>query len=164
MFNPKYRVLVTSKCFPHDKVICLGSQLISIVNFIKDMLPKHFWYGADINAVGKDAMRFNVNDVRLNIIGTDSQFTEYCSQIDQFICGVFLCIDSNYFSQNIQEIQLETEDERFRSISCDGILLEIRTFDTTYFQLYSEDLTIMKKLSDMYHVKIEEKGIYSASG
>jgi hypothetical protein len=145
MFNPKYRALLTSKCFPRDNAVCLGSQLISIVNVIKNFLPRHIWYGADVDAVGKGATKHKVNNIQLNLIGTDLQFVEYCSEIKQFIWGVFLCIDSNFSSQNIQGVELETEDESFRSINCDGILIEIRAFDTSYFGIYSEDITLIKK-------------------
>src|SRR5437868_4024019 len=104
MFNPKYQLLITGKCFPKEKSICLGTQLISIVNILKDFLPKHMWYGADVDAMGKGAMKTNINDAQPNLIGTDLDFIQYCSGIDQFIWGVFLCIDNNFSSQNIENI------------------------------------------------------------
>ncbi len=156
MFNPKYRILLTSKCFPLDRVVCLGTQLISIIDSVKDFLPQHMWYGADVEAVGKGARKYNLNNIQLNVIGTDLQFIKYCSEIEQFIWGVFLCIDSNFSSQNIQGIELETEDEPFRSITCEGTLIEIRAFDTTYFGIYSEDLELIKNLSKIYRVEIEQ--------
>lgn len=160
MFNPKYRVLLTKKCFPLDNCICLGTQLISIVSFIKDFLPRHIWYGTDVMAVGKGAHKYNLNNIQLNLIGTDSQFIEDCSEIDQFIWGVFLCIDSNFLSQNIQSVELETEDKPFRSIPCDGVLIEVRPFDTSYFAVYSEDIAIIERLSKLYNIEIEEKDSY----
>ena len=156
MFNPKFRVLITSNCFPEDKFICLGYQLISIVNSIKFFLPSHIWYGADVEAVGKGAMKHQLNDIHLNVIGADLQFIEYCSSIEQFIWGEFLCIDSNYSAQNIHGLELETEDEPFRSIPCAGIIIEIRTFDTSYFEIYSECMVLIKKIAELYDVKIEE--------
>lgn len=155
MFNPKYRILLMNKCFPRDKVVGLGTQLISIVNSIKDFLPQHIWYGANVEAVGKGAKKYNLNNIQLNVIGTDLQLIEYCSEIEQFIWGVFLCIDGNFSSQNIQGIELETEDKPFRSINCDGVLIEIRAFDTTYFGIYSEDVKLMKKISKIYNLEIE---------
>ena len=156
MFSPRYRVLLTSKCFPQDKVVCLGTQLISIVNFIKEVLPSHMWYGADVEAIGKGMKKYNIDNIQLNVIGADLQFIEYCSEIEQFIWGVFLCIDSDFLFQNIQDVELETEDEPFRSIPCNGVLIEIRAFDTSYFGIYSEDVGLMKKLSKKYNVEVEE--------
>ncbi len=151
MFIPKYRILIFAKSFPKDNVICLGSQLISIVNTLKKFLPHHEWYGADVNAVGKDAMNTSVNGIQLSIIGDDLQFIKYCSGIDQFIWGVFLCIDSKFSSQNIQGVELETEDESFRPLACNGILLEIRAFDTSYFAIYSEDKKITEIISSQFN-------------
>ena len=151
MFNPKHQILLKSKCFPEDKFICLGIQLISIVNALKNFLPKHLWYGADVDAMGKGAMQTNINDAQLNLIGTDLDFIQYCAGIDQFIWGVFLCIDKSFSSQNIEGVELETEDPPFRSIDCNGILLEIRTFDTSYFEIYSESEEIINVISKKFN-------------
>lgn len=155
MFNPKYRVLLTKKCFPKDAVICRGAQLVSIVNSFKDFLPRHIWYGADVSAMGKGAMKHQLNAIQLNTIGNDLNFIEYCSGIEQFIWGVFLCIDSNFSSQNIKGIELETEDEPFRSVACDGVIVEIRTFDTSFFVIYSDDQFVIEKISKLFNVEIE---------
>jgi hypothetical protein len=155
MFNPKYRILLLRKCFSRDKVVCLGTQLISIVKSIKDFLPQNVWYGADIDAVGKGARKYNLNGIKLNVIGSDSEFIEYCSEIEQFMCGEFLCINGSSLSRNIQNVELETEDEPFRSIECDGILIEIRAFDTTCFEIYSEDFDLINKISKTYSVDVE---------
>ena len=157
MFNPKYRILLTSKYFPKDGVIGLGTQLISIVNSIKKYFGPHLWYGADVEAVGKSAGKYGLNNIQLNVIGDDLQFIEYCSEIEQFIWGVFVCVDKNFLSQNIQGIELESEDEPFRSINVKGVLIEIRTFDTTCFCLYSDNIDFITKISEIYNIEIEKK-------
>ena len=156
MFNPKYRILFTSKYFPEDGVVGLGTQLILIINSIKNYLTPHLWYGADVEAVGKSAKKHSLNNIQLSRIGTDLQFIEYCSEIEQFIWGIFLCIDKNFSSQNIQGIELETEDKPFRSINAKGILIEIRAFDTTYFGIYAENIELITKISDIYNIEIEK--------
>lgn len=156
MFKPKYRILITSKCFPQDKVIGLGTQLISIVNSLKNDLLLHIWYGADVEAVGKGVKKYNLNNIQVSIIGSDLQFINYCSEIEQFIWGDFLCVDNNFTSQNLQDIELETEDKSFRPINANGILIEIRAFDTTYFEIYAEDKVLITKISKIYNAKIEK--------
>ena len=84
-----------------------------------------------------------------------SSLSEYCSEIEQFIWGEFLCIDKNYSSQNIQDVELETEDKSFRPINAKGVLMEIRTFDTAYFEVYTEKIELITKISEIYHVDIE---------
>jgi hypothetical protein len=157
MFKPKYKILITSKCFPQDKVIGLGTQLISIVTSIKNYLLPHIWSGADVDAVGKGAKKYNLNNIQLSLIGSDLQFINYCSEIEQFIWGDFLCIDSNFTSQSFQDIELETEDDPFRPINANGILIEIRAFDTTYFEIYSDNKKLITRISKIYNVKIEKK-------
>jgi|GEM_PF-875160 len=156
MFNPQYRILLTSKCFPEDEVVGLGTQLISIVNSIKHYLVPHLWYGADIESIQKIPTKHDLNNIQLSVIGTDLQFIQYCSEIEQFIWGVFLCVDKNFSSQNIEGIELETEDKSFRSISAKGILIEIRAFDTTYFGIYTDNIELITKISEMYHIEFEK--------
>ena len=96
MFNPQYRVLLTKNCFYSDNAICLGTQLILIINTLKEFLPEHTWYGADIEAIGKNANKFNTNKFTLKYIGNDLQINQYCSEIDQFMSGVFLCVNNEF--------------------------------------------------------------------
>jgi hypothetical protein len=139
------------KCFPEDTAVCLGDQLISIIQSLKDCLPSHIWYGADVDAVGENATNPDLQGFQLKPIGTDLQFTQYCSRINQFIWGVFVCIDSNSSFQDIQSVELKTEDEQFRSIALNGIFVEIRAFDTSYFEIYSEDEKILERISAQFN-------------
>lgn len=156
MFNPKYQAVLKCASFHPDEFVCLGTQLVLIVNFIKDFLPQHQWYGADVDVMGKDISKYNVGSYHPSLLGTDSQFIEFCSQIHQFIWGDFLCIESSFSSQDLQGVELGTEDEPFRPLNCNGTLLEIRAFDTSYFEIYSEDLVLMQKFSTAFSVEIEE--------
>jgi hypothetical protein len=130
-------------------------QMILIVNSIKEHLPAHAWYGADVQAVGKNATKYSLRNIQLNRIGSDAEFIKYCTGIEQFTWGVFLCIDNQFFGQKFGEVEVATEDEPFRSINCEGILIEIRTFDTTFFEIYSENLELITKIANFYGVTIE---------
>lgn len=155
MFKPKYRILITSKYFPEDRVVGLGTQLISILDSVKNYLPPHVWYASDVEAIGDNIENQNLASIQISLIGTDLQFIQYCSGIDQFIWGVFLCVDKQFSSRNILGIQLETEDEPFRPINSNGIIMEIRAFDTTYFGIYTEELELISKISTIYNIEIE---------
>jgi hypothetical protein len=158
MFTPKYRILLMSKCFPEDGIIGLGAQLISIFDSIKNYLSPHIWYASDIHAVGVNLEKRNFSNIQISLIGSDFQFIQYCSGIEQFTWGVFLCVDKRFSSQNVVGVQLETEDEPFRSINASGVLMEIRAFDTTYFVIYSDDFGLISKISNIYDVEIQRNG------
>jgi len=155
MFSPRYRILITGECFPQDNAIGLGRQLISIIHTVSNFVPEHLWYGADVDAVGENAMNHTLNNIQLSQIGTDLQFIEYCSKIEQFIWGEFLCVSNSFSTQCFKHIELETEDAPFRQIDCRGILLEIRAFDTAYFEVYTENLELIIKLSKLYNAEID---------
>lgn len=156
MFKPKYRILLTSRCFLEDRVVGLGRQLVLIIDSIKCYLAPHVWYGADVEAVGKGSTTRHFKDIQLKKIGSDLEFISCCNEVDQFIWGVFLCVDNNFSFQSIQGIELETEDKSFRPVNVNGALMEIRAFDTTYFGLYFDDLELAKKISKIYRVEIEK--------
>lgn len=144
MFDPKYRLLIPPESFPEDQCICLGSQLISVIDVLKKILPAHMWYGADVQSVGKKRVNLNLSGFQLKSIGSDEQFISYCLNISQFIWGVFVCVSKVCLPSNVE---LGTEDEPFRSIPCNGVLIEIRMFDTSYIEIYSEDVNMLKKIS-----------------
>lgn len=154
MFNPKYRILLSNECFPPDAVVCLGSQLIAVVNCIKDWLPSHLWFGADVEATGPGSIQYNRHGIRLWAVGSDQKFIEDCAVIDQFIWGVFLCVSVEYAHQT-ECVELETEDKQFRPIELNGVLLEIRAFDTTFFEIFTEDLDLATRMAEVYDVPVE---------
>ncbi len=154
MFQPKFKILLKKENFYPAEVICLGSQLITIIQSLKQILPSHIWYAADVDA-------FNIipNDLILNSffpeeVGDDDFFIEICKKITQFLRGVFLAVDIQFSNQNISNNEVGTEDEQFRPIELDGILLEIRAFDTSFFELYSENEKLINQLAGVFSVDV----------
>lgn len=153
MFSPRYRLIIKKESFPKDQTICLGSQLITIVEFLKNILPSHIWYGANIEAVGAAASMYDLEDHTLKKIGDDSVLIKYCSGIVQFIWGVFLCLDKNHENQSFINVKLSAEGEPFRAIELDGVLIEIRAFDTSFFEIYSQDEGLLMKIAKHFSSK-----------
>lgn len=147
MFDPRYKLVIKRESFPKDQGICLGSQLITLVQFLKNVLPSHIWYGTNIEAVGPAASKYDLDTHQLIKIGDDSNLIKYCSEIVQFIWGVFLCLDKSHENQSFINTKLSAEDESFRGIELSGVLIEIRAFDTSFFEIYSQDEGILMKLS-----------------
>lgn len=148
MFQPKFQILIQKENF-NDNFICLGSQLITIINFLKDVLLPHIWYAADIDVLGETLIDYSFF---LKKIGDDSILIDICAKIDQFLSGIFVAIDNRILNPNIEQIEVGTEDKRFRSLPLDGVLIEIRAFDTSFFEIYTEDEGIIKKLANKFNV------------
>lgn len=146
--------------------MCLGTQLLSIINVVKDLLPRHMWYQADVEAVGNDGIALDIHGHHLTLIGSDFLFSRFCSEIESFYSGVFLCIDAKFSSQDIQNIELEATDDSFRPINLDGVLLEIIAFDASCFEIFSEDKKLIDALlshfqsSDLLLVEDYENDIF----
>jgi hypothetical protein len=48
---------------------------------------------------------------------------------------------------------IHTEDEQFRPLNLEGVLLEIRAFDTSFFEIYSEDGNLIQALATRFNKK-----------
>lgn len=154
LFNPKYRILLTNKCFPRDSFVCLGSQLKSVIQKLSELIESHIWFCADVDALSPMPEKLGIDTFRLKKIGYSSSLINLCENINQFLSGVFIAVKE--INQNLKcpDLCVGTEDERFRPLNLDGVLIEIRAFDTSYFELYSEDEVLMKKISKIYNVEV----------
>lgn len=155
MFEPKYLIRLNKNAFFSDQVVCLGSQLKSIFKNLNKLLGPHVWYCADIDAISSVPKRLGVDSFRLKKICNNSHLMNLCENIDQFLSGVFIAIKESEKNLKLQNLCAGTEDDQFRFLDLNGVLIEIRAFDTSYFELYSENIELIEILSKIYNVKIE---------
>lgn len=160
MFRGKFCLVLEVENFYPDIAVCLGSQMISIINFLEIELPSHIWYAGDVNAIGLSTKKYNLNSKFIKKIGPTTSLINRCLEVDQFLSGVFFAIQSNPLQGDIN-IQVDTEDEQFRLLNVDGILIEIRAFDTSFFEIFSEDVTTIKRLSDKFQKCVKENNQYT---
>jgi len=141
--------------FNNSYAACLGVQLFELLSFIENIIPRHVWYGADLDSTSNDEI-LSFTSFSLKKMGSISSLKKIANKTEQFWSGVFLAIKSEI---NIKKhpIMLGTEDPEFRIINLDGIIIEIRAFDTSHFEILSEDIELIKKIAVNYHVKIVEK-------
>lgn len=155
MFQPKYLICPNKKSFFPEEAVCLGSQLKDIVKKLNGLIDAHIWLCADIDALSPIPKKLGIDSFQLQKIGNDYSLINLCENIDQFLSGVFIAVREN-LNLEYSSLYIDTEDEQFRSINLEGVLIEIRAFDTSYFEIYSEDMLLIKKLAEIYNVKIEE--------
>ncbi|MCB1067104.1 MAG: hypothetical protein KDK56_02855 [Simkania sp.] len=154
MFEPKYLIRLDKKAFVQDQVVCLGAQLKSIIKNLSELIEPHVWFGADVDAISPMPKKLGVDSFQLRKIGDNHFLLNLCENIDQFLSGVFIAVKEKDKNFKYSELRVGTEDEQFRSLNLDGVLIEIRAFDTSYFEIYSDNLILMKKLSKIYKIKI----------
>ena len=154
MFDAKYVIFLNRLALSNSEFSCLGWQLKDILDVVKDLLPPHVWYGADIETNGEFPWGLGMNSFELKKIGDFSAIRKIAQETDQFQSGVFIAVKKEV---NIEEgsINVDTMDPPFESRDVDGVLIEIRAFDTSFFQVYSNDYNLMKKISDKYGVEID---------
>ena len=155
MFEPKYLIRLDKKVFSCDQAVCLGSQLKSIIRNLNKLIEPLVWFGADVDALSSIPEKLGIDSFQLRKIGNSHSIINLCENIDQFLSGVFIAIQEEKQNPHCSELHVGTEDRPFRPLNLDGILIEIRTFDTSYLEIYSDNLIIIKELSKTYKTKID---------
>ena len=154
MFNANYLTLLSDNNF-NDNIVCLGKQVIEIIDFLEDFLPSLIWYGSDISITANADTVFLDEKFTLYTptkIGTSYDLKKESGKVVQFLSGVFIASEKDIFWP--KSLKLGTED-LFRPIEMNGIILEIRAFDTSYFEVYSDDYELIKKIATHYKSEIE---------
>ena len=121
MFNPTYLIYVNLENFAGSEYICLGWQFSEILDFIKDKLPPHIWYGADIEVSGFFPWGLGMNSFELKKIGDFSAMRKIAQEIDQFQSGVFIAVPDN-IKINEGSIKAGTKDFPFKGRDVEGAL------------------------------------------
>lgn len=155
MYKPQYLIRLKANVFKQFYAACLGEQLLQILLFIENLIPSHVWYGANIETNFNNEYILNFNSFSLKKIGGISNLKKIAKGTDQFFSGVFIVIK---FENLIKEelIQIDTEDPEFRPLDIDRVIIEIRAFDKSYFEIYSEDYDLMQKIANHYNCTIQK--------
>lgn len=150
-----YLTRLSSDAFPNAQGMCLGVQLALLIDLVEVRNNDCVWYGADLEANQK-LIQAEENSLTPTLIGGHNEMKSLAISVDQFFRGVFLCVprrDSN----NILELQFATEDPPFRSIS--PACLEIRTVDTSYFEIYSSNVNLIDVVSETFKANVESGSV-----
>jgi hypothetical protein len=130
---------------------CTGSQLVRILKILKEYHQDLDWYIADISANQILANSFapTKDDVPRRV-GNIEQLINLSEQVDQFFSGIFLAISevipSPQWNRSFVTEDCPTED-------LGDALIEIRAFDTTYFEIYSSDRSLIESIAQRFHAK-----------
>jgi len=146
MNTPNFLVRIKGK-----KISCLGSQFLEILETINIKKELFVWYGSDVEVNGDHPFKFGLQGSIPKKVGTTENMITLAENTDQFLSGVFFALPMD--QEKILDREFFTEDDPFRDIG--DAVLEIRAFDTSYFEVYSNDFEIIKKLANHFCSKIE---------
>lgn len=150
MYAPKYLIRLSPDKFKLTYAGCLCEQLRELLESAHQLLPPHHWYGADIDVDYYEKDFIKHRDFLIRKIGNSLALTEGILPERQFLSGVFMAISEGVSDDKIEAIEVGTEDDMFRSLDLDDVLLEIRAFDTSYFEVYSEEKELINALSNRF--------------
>ncbi len=146
MNKPRFLIRISSK-----ETACTGAELLLILNIIHPFIESYVWYAADVEIIGEKPFKLGLEEKTPRRIGTINNLHKLAQKTDQFLSGVFFALQ--YDVGEIWNREFSTEDESFRDL--EEANLEIRAFDTTYFEIYSNDSKIMSELSKYFHAEVK---------
>lgn len=141
MNRPQHVVQISHKSFN-----CLGEQLLQILNLVQPFVNLCTWYGVDVEINGDFPFKWDLQGWIPKRIGNIDNLMSLAKKTDQFLCGVFFAVPNDLGA--IWNREFSTEDPPFRDM--EEAILEIRAFDTSYFEVYSNDINVMKLLSNKF--------------
>jgi hypothetical protein len=154
MTKPNYYIEVQG-----EGVSCLGSQLKEILELIKlhPYINHATWYAADVDSSPIPECIRNFGDIIPRKVGNTRDMIAICQHVPQFLSGVFSALSKDAGDQ-LKDVGdqfgegFETDDESFRDIG--DAVLEIRAFDTSWFEIYANDYDLIRLIAEKFQVKI----------
>lgn len=154
MDNNTWVIRLNGKSIDEKNVSCLGKQLKIILEVVMDYLKDNEWYISDVSDnenIASIIFECNINEIR-KIDDTNTLLSKI-NLIDQFYSGVFIAVRKEKNEQVYFHEVPETETEE--GLQYQDAEVEIRAFDTSYFEIYTKDEALKKKICSVFNVKEE---------
>jgi hypothetical protein len=151
---PNYVMLLSGEKINGENVSCTGRQLLIILNELSGLVEDWVWFAADVSANNALPQVLSPQSAEPFRVGSLSKLKEACAQVDQYFSGIFLAIQS-VSEEIVWSDSLSTEDARFRDIH--EAILEIRAFDTSYYEVYSVKRSLLEPLATRFGVRVESR-------
>jgi hypothetical protein len=145
-----YALRVAGKLIDRESISCTGKQLKELLIHVEPWVCGCVWYIMDITTN-------NSVDIPASGDGKQERFSTetlsaFCSRVDQFLSGIFLAVPSGLPQPHLK-LDAITEDEP--SIDIGDALIEIRAFDTSYFEIYTPLPELAEKIHRLFGVEVE---------
>lgn len=144
--KPTFILRLSGKHF-QSEIGCLGKQLAQILASIQDETSSFNWFAFDVFGSSNQPSDVLFPRPYSEILSTD-ELIKKAKEIVQFHSGVFIGIRKG------KEIGWETntlpETEESEGLQHPEAEIEIRTFDTSYFEIYGMDIAIGNKIKSSF--------------
>ncbi|MDQ1232537.1 hypothetical protein QE450_000035 [Paenibacillus sp. SORGH_AS306] len=126
-----------------SEINCLGEQLVEIINCIREETSDLIWFAFDVFGSSDRAFAELFSNAYSEFLSTD-ELIEKASGVIQFYSGVFIGIKKGrHVEWNFDRLPDTEENEGLQHPEAE---IEIRPFDTSYFEIYGMDSTIESKI------------------
>jgi hypothetical protein len=134
-----------------DAVSCTGKQLAALLDAIAPPIQDCVWFIADLELLGSPTEpRFSSPEpVRY---GSTEALRKFIFPVDQILSGVFLAVSNQNVPPTWSRLYW-TDEEPFTTI--DDAEIEIRAFDTSYFEIVTANSDVLLELSNHYGSMID---------
>lgn len=144
-----YLLRINGRLIDGESVSCTGKQLRELLVQVEPWVRSCEWYILDVMA--NNSIDLLTYDTRGQQTLSGEALRDVCARVDQFLSGIFLAVPSG-LSQPKLQLDVVTEDEPSSDIG--DALLEIRAFDTSYFEIYTPLLELAERLHQLYKVEV----------
>ncbi len=132
--------------FDASQAACEGHQLAAVVLSIDEAVPGMVWYASDVSSIG--AQMPDAKGPHPTLIGTAKDLAAIALRVDQFESGVFAAVPADIALPHFREGGMWTEDDEFEELG--ESLAEVRTFDTSWIEVWSADEVLLSKLAERF--------------
>ena len=147
----KFCLVINGHSIDQSSLSCTGYQLSKLMRILELKKSKIYWYACDIEVVDNVNYWLEFDGWRPRLLGNYLNKKKAIENTSQFLSGVFLGVLGNH--DFVWRDEYSTEDPPFGEI--EAALLQIRAFDTTNFEIYSANQSILNEIRIAYGGKIK---------
>lgn len=149
MGHPSLYILrISGKLIDGESVSCTGKQLKELLVHVEPWVGNCEWYIVDTKT--NNSVDLLTYDAPQTLSG--EALRDACARVDQFMAGIFLAVPRG-LSQPKLQLDAVTEDEPTSDLG--DAVLEIRAFDTSYFEIYTPLPELAERLHRLFKVEVE---------
>lgn len=144
--EPTFILRLSGKHFQSD-LSCLGEQFAQILACIQHETSHFTWFAFDVFGSSNQPSEGLFPKPYSEILSTDELINKV-KEIVQFHSGVFIGIRKG--KEMVWDINILPETEESEGLQHPEAEIEIRPFDTSYFEIYGMDIEIRKKIKSSF--------------